>query len=298
MPLNDGAINQILPFCPNGAESDSPFDDLLDLATYQTIIERIRGHQPGIAKRGVENRALRQALHVASGVAQFVANRYAPGVVDDTDLDKVEAGLVQAVESIVEAYGILPWDPAIPYTLPILVWGSDNNVYQAMLPSLNQNPITDDGTYWYKIGTIKDIKEISKDQCLLHASGNITVPEGITAIRAALDVVTLDEFHPTGWDNTLYQFTVPRNGMYAFKVIGNATPVSTDAGLNVYTYRKVGAANPELIGHTQIIMQRGYITPIVGLTIQNLDPNDVVYFELIAGHAATVSNMSAIICQI
>ena len=103
MPLNDGAINDILQFAPQGIEADD--GDLLTLASYQDSKLRLRGHQPGLAQRAVENRANRQATFMAAGLAQFVANRYAPGVVDDGDLDKVEAGLSEAIQTGVFGIG-------------------------------------------------------------------------------------------------------------------------------------------------------------------------------------------------
>ena len=100
MPLNNGSINQIMPFAAEGIVESG---DLEPLASYLAHQLRLRGHQPGIANRAIENRALRQALHMAAGVAQFIANRHAPGVNDDGDLDAVEAGLVAAVNEAVAA---------------------------------------------------------------------------------------------------------------------------------------------------------------------------------------------------
>ncbi|MDR2572783.1 MAG: hypothetical protein LBC94_00310 [Desulfovibrio sp.] len=99
MPLNDGAINQILSFAHEGSESAG---DIFSLAEYQVSDLRRRGHQPGIAERGVANRTWRQAAHVCAGLAQFVANRYAPGVLDDGDLDKVEQGLLEVITALIE----------------------------------------------------------------------------------------------------------------------------------------------------------------------------------------------------
>lgn len=98
MPLNEGAINEIFPFAEEGQEAAG---DILSLEEYAVHLLRKRGHMPGLALREVQNRAGRQAAHMAAGLAQFIANRYAPGVVDDADLDKVEAGLLAAVETLV-----------------------------------------------------------------------------------------------------------------------------------------------------------------------------------------------------
>jgi hypothetical protein len=94
MPLNEGAINEIIPFCTEGLESAG---DILSLEAYKTHEMRKRGHMPGMALRELQNREARQATHMAAGLAQFIANRYGPGVVDDADLDKIEEGLAQAV---------------------------------------------------------------------------------------------------------------------------------------------------------------------------------------------------------
>lgn len=94
MPLNDDATNQILPFAPEAVEAAG---DLMSLAEYAAAAMRLRGHQPGLALRELENRALRQATHMGAGLAQFIANRFPPGVKDDADLDRVEEGLWVAI---------------------------------------------------------------------------------------------------------------------------------------------------------------------------------------------------------
>ena len=94
MPLNENAINEILPFAPDAQESSG---DVLPLADYKTDSMRARGHQPGIARRDLANRVSRQAAHMAAGIAQFIANRYAAGVKDDGNLDALEAGMLEAL---------------------------------------------------------------------------------------------------------------------------------------------------------------------------------------------------------
>jgi hypothetical protein len=100
MPLNEGATSQVLPFAPEGTEAAG---DLMTLADYQTHTNRLRGHQPGLAQRALENRALRQVSLIAAGLAQYIANRYAAGVIDDGDLDKIEAGVVAAIQAQIAA---------------------------------------------------------------------------------------------------------------------------------------------------------------------------------------------------
>lgn len=146
MPLNENATNEILPFAFEGVESSSDHGDLLTLASYKTRVERRRGHQIGIAKRAVANRQMRQSAHMAAGIAQFIANRYLPGVVDDADLDKVEEGMKQAMINLIEEYinnaedndtlGIPMWSREDCYDpLPHIVWGGDLMLYIAEKPS-------------------------------------------------------------------------------------------------------------------------------------------------------------------
>lgn len=97
MPLNENAVNEILPFAPEGVEA---MGDLFTHEEYLNSLLRLRGHQPGIAERGVQNRANRQAAHMAAGAAQFLANRYAAGVRDDGDLDKVEEAWLRVIEEL------------------------------------------------------------------------------------------------------------------------------------------------------------------------------------------------------
>ena len=98
MPLNDGAVSQIYPFA---SEVASP--NVMDLEEYRELDARRGGFASGLARSDELNRAWRQPSHIAAGVAQFIANRYAPGVLDDGDLDKVEDGMLQAVIAVVKA---------------------------------------------------------------------------------------------------------------------------------------------------------------------------------------------------
>ena len=100
MPLNEGAINEILQFA---AEALQDAGDVLSLEDYKNHPMRLRGHMVGLALRELQNIEARQATHMASGLAQFIANRYTPGVLDDGDLDKVEEGLLYAITEIAKA---------------------------------------------------------------------------------------------------------------------------------------------------------------------------------------------------
>ena len=91
------AINEILPFAPDARESQG---DILSQEEYAKDNQRLIG-QAGLARRALNNKALRQANHMAAGVAQFIANR-GTDVKDDADLGKVESGLEAAIEKVVD----------------------------------------------------------------------------------------------------------------------------------------------------------------------------------------------------
>ena len=92
-------INEILPFCSQGVDGR----DLLAQAEYAADVQRSIGHQPGIARQGLANKQARQAAHMAAGMAQFLARRYAAGVKDDGDLDKIETALVSVIMGLLES---------------------------------------------------------------------------------------------------------------------------------------------------------------------------------------------------
>ena len=111
--------NEIKPFGINGTVGDG---DVLALADYNIDPDRLAGNQAGIARRDLVNTVLRQVSHMTAGLAQFIANRYVDGVLDDGDLDAVEAGLVAA---IVAAMGDIRtqvniWTRPQRYTTPAL----------------------------------------------------------------------------------------------------------------------------------------------------------------------------------
>ena len=93
-------INEILSFCPQGTIASG---DIMALEDYKNDVQRLRGHQPGIARRELENMALRQSSFVAAGLAQFVAKLYAPGVRDDADLDALETAITAAITALIAA---------------------------------------------------------------------------------------------------------------------------------------------------------------------------------------------------
>ena len=93
---DENIINDILPFCAQGVDGR----DLLAQSDYAADVQRTIGHQPGIARQELANKQARQASHIAAGLAQFLARRYAPGVKDDGDLDRIESAIVEAIYAI------------------------------------------------------------------------------------------------------------------------------------------------------------------------------------------------------
>lgn len=89
----DDVVNEILPFCAQGQVGR----DLLSQADYAQDMQRNIGHQPGIARSMLANKHARQTAHMAAGLAQFIARRYAPGIKDDGNLDALEAALCAAI---------------------------------------------------------------------------------------------------------------------------------------------------------------------------------------------------------
>lgn len=92
--------NEILQFGTGGTVEDG---DVLDLTVYEADPDRVGGVQPGIARRALFNTVMRQVTLMSAGVAEFIANRYEDGVVDDGDLAKIEAGLAAAISGMITA---------------------------------------------------------------------------------------------------------------------------------------------------------------------------------------------------
>lgn len=91
--------NEIYSFGTAGTVADG---DVMELAEYAADDDRENGNQAGIARRALVNTVLRQTAHMSAGLAQFIAERYGPGVVDDGDLDKIEAGLEAIIQEMIE----------------------------------------------------------------------------------------------------------------------------------------------------------------------------------------------------
>lgn len=125
--MNTTYPNDILPF---GVDASEARGDLLTLEEYLNDRQRLIGHQPGIGRRELANRQARQASHMAAGLAQFIANRFAGGVRDDGDLAAVETGLAEAVqESVLWEELPITWKPTANYRIPKIVLGSDGKLY-------------------------------------------------------------------------------------------------------------------------------------------------------------------------
>ena len=84
------AENQILPF----AYADGA--NVLSQSDYQADNQRLIGHQPGIARSALENKALRQATTIAAGLAQFIADGQAADVTDAKTPVEIAAMLAAA----------------------------------------------------------------------------------------------------------------------------------------------------------------------------------------------------------
>lgn len=88
-------INQIYPFGETAATAN-----ILDNAGYLADAQRLSGHQPGIGRQELENAVLRNLSRFCHGLAEFIAERYEPGVVDDGDASKIIAGMTAAIEAV------------------------------------------------------------------------------------------------------------------------------------------------------------------------------------------------------
>lgn len=89
------ASNLILPF---GQAAVSP--NTLSDAAYATDPQRTIGHQIGVARNELENKALVQATSVAAGLAQFIADNQANNVTDALTPAQIESYLIAALSSL------------------------------------------------------------------------------------------------------------------------------------------------------------------------------------------------------
>lgn len=89
------ATNQILTF----ASTDTG-TNLLTQAEYAADSQRSIGHQPGIARSKLENKALRQASLMASGLAEFIADYQANNVIDSLTAQNISDYLYAAIIAV------------------------------------------------------------------------------------------------------------------------------------------------------------------------------------------------------
>lgn len=85
------AKNEFLPF----ATADGA--NVLSAEDYQTLRSRSNGFSAGVARSQELNTVWRQASVIVHVVAQFIADTNNSDVADDGDLDKLQAGLIQAL---------------------------------------------------------------------------------------------------------------------------------------------------------------------------------------------------------
>jgi hypothetical protein len=98
-----------------------------------------------VIEAAILNRLYHQLSLMATGLAQFVANRHAPGVVDTggtgaAEVNAIEAGILAAVQAVANALipGIVrspnTWAWSDPGTVPAYLWGSTDGVNHRVFP--------------------------------------------------------------------------------------------------------------------------------------------------------------------
>lgn len=88
------ATNEILPFA-----STNTGTNLLTQSEYAADSQRVIGHQPGIARSKLENKALRQATLMVAGLAEFIADYQANNVTDSLTPQQIADYLLNAITS-------------------------------------------------------------------------------------------------------------------------------------------------------------------------------------------------------
>jgi hypothetical protein len=94
------ATNEILRFAETNTGTN-----LLTQAEYAADAQRTTGHQPGIARAKLENKALRQASLMSAGLAEFIADYQANNVTDALTTQNVADYLADAVRRAAFASG-------------------------------------------------------------------------------------------------------------------------------------------------------------------------------------------------
>lgn len=105
--------SEFFPFCPEGSPANG---DLLDIADYAADGQRVSGFQPGLARRALINRALRQSSHMGAVLARFVADSLDVDVLDNGDVqalaDQFAAAVTRFTEAVVKGEKGDPGDAA------------------------------------------------------------------------------------------------------------------------------------------------------------------------------------------
>jgi len=102
------ATNEILPFAVTNTGTN-----LLTQAEYVSDAQRPIGHQPGIARSKLANKAMRQASLISSGVAQFIADYQGNNVTDSLTPQQVADYLLAAVKFQIPSGIITMWSGTI-----------------------------------------------------------------------------------------------------------------------------------------------------------------------------------------
>lgn len=88
------ATNEILPFAVTNTGTN-----LLTQAEYSADEQRSTGHQPGIARSKLANKAMRQASLLAAGLAEFIADYQANNVTDSLTPQQIADYLLAAINA-------------------------------------------------------------------------------------------------------------------------------------------------------------------------------------------------------
>ncbi len=89
------ATNDILQFAGSATGTD-----ILTQAAYAADADRSAGHQLGIARRDLENKALKQASTIAAAVAQYMADSQANNIGDTVSVATLAGYLKQAIKNV------------------------------------------------------------------------------------------------------------------------------------------------------------------------------------------------------
>lgn len=231
--------NQVLEFAENALEADGA---ILALEDYEADSQRLGGHQPGLARMELENMVLRQVSRFSRGVAQFIAEHYVPGVVDDGDVAKIVTGMEAAINALIS--DALPEiGAATTEAAGIARIGTQEEVLAGILGDVIVSPVDLAAAL---------VRQHLHGQCvmaksganivLLPRNGNKIIINGVVCTVPAAGV----SLAPTGLtpDALYYVYAYMSGGSMALEA--SATGHSTDATTGVEI--KTGAATHTLVG--------------------------------------------------